>query len=111
MADSSHFDVNITTSTDSTGGVTISAVQSNVYESSRIDSTIIGGGRGPAGPANSLAIGTVQSGSATTASITGDAPSQTLNLTIEKGTDGYNPMTISSTAPTSPRQGDLWYKP
>ena len=39
---------------------------------------------GDAGPANSLSIGTVEQGSAA-ASITGDAPTQTLNLVLPKG--------------------------
>jgi hypothetical protein len=46
---------------------------------------------GPTGPANSLAIGTVTTGAAgssAAASITGTAPSQTLNLTIPRGDQG-----------------------
>ena len=49
------------------------------------------GDTGPAGPPNSLAIGTVTTGAAgssASASITGDAPSQTLNLTIPRGNVG-----------------------
>jgi len=49
------------------------------------------GATGPAGPANSLAIGTVTtgaSGTAAAATITGTAPSQTLNLTLPAGNDG-----------------------
>ncbi|MGO4666579.1 hypothetical protein [Bosea sp. 2RAB26] len=49
------------------------------------------GGVGPAGPANSLAVGTVTTGAAgapAAASITGAAPSQTLNLTIPRGDTG-----------------------
>lgn len=42
---------------------------------------------GPAGPANSLAIGTVTSGSAA-ATITGAAPNQTLNLVLPPGPAG-----------------------
>lgn len=43
------------------------------------------------GPANTLAIGTVNTGAAgssASATVTGTAPSQTLNLTIPKGSDG-----------------------
>lgn len=47
----------------------------------------IRGPEGPAGPANSLSIGTVTSGAAA-ATITGTAPSQTLNLTLPKGDRG-----------------------
>ncbi len=53
-------------------------------------STIIGPEGPPStvpGPANSLEIGTVTEGPAS-ATITGDAPSQTLNLMLPKGNDG-----------------------
>ena len=43
--------------------------------------------QGVPGPANSLAIGTVETGEAA-ASITGSAPSQTLNLTLQQGIQG-----------------------
>lgn len=43
---------------------------------------------GATGPANSLAIGTVTGGSAAEATITGSAPSQTLNLVLPKGDTG-----------------------
>jgi hypothetical protein len=46
------------------------------------------GDTGDAGPANSLSIGTVEDGETAGASITGDAPSQTLNLTLPKGEKG-----------------------
>ena len=45
------------------------------------------GGIGPSGPANTLAIGTVTSGTAA-ATITGAAPSQTLNLVLPVGSTG-----------------------
>jgi hypothetical protein len=40
--------------------------------------------QGPVGPANSLSIGTVTSGPTAAASITGDAPNQSLNLTLQQ---------------------------
>lgn len=47
MADSSHVDTNIiTTQTDSSGNTVISAVQTNVTESSRVDSFVVSGGMG-----------------------------------------------------------------
>lgn len=49
------------------------------------------GTNGAAGPANTLAIGTVTTGaegSSASATITGDAPNQTLNLTIPRGDTG-----------------------
>lgn len=46
------------------------------------------GAKGQAGPANTLSIGTVQSGIQASATITGDAPNQTLNLVLPKGDTG-----------------------
>lgn len=46
------------------------------------------GATGPAGPSNTLTIGTVQKGDNAEATITGDAPNQTLNLTLPKGDKG-----------------------
>ena len=46
---------------------------------------------GPTGPANELSVGTVSTGNAGTSvavTITGDAPSQTINFTIPKGDKG-----------------------
>jgi hypothetical protein len=40
--------------------------------------------QGPVGPANSLSIGTVTAGPTAAASITGTAPNQTLNLTLQQ---------------------------
>lgn len=51
--------------------------------------------RGPIGQPNSLAVGTVQGGATAGATITGAAPSQTLNLTLPKGDtgdDGWTPV-------------------
>ncbi|QOI67431.1 minor tail protein [Streptomyces phage Beuffert] len=51
------------------------------------------GDTGAAGPANTLAIGTVTTGAAgssASASITGTAPNQTLNLTIPRGNSGID---------------------
>lgn len=46
------------------------------------------GETGPAGPANTLTIGTVQEGETAAATITGDSPSQVLNLVLPKGEKG-----------------------
>lgn len=46
------------------------------------------GATGATGPANTLSIGTVQKGDTAEATITGDAPNQTLNLTLPKGDKG-----------------------
>ncbi len=48
----------------------------------------IQGVKGDTGPANTLRIGTVTSGTAASATITGDAPNQVLNLVLEKGDKG-----------------------
>ena len=59
------------------------------------------GPTGPAGPANTLAIGTVSSvsyGTSPSATITGTAPSQTLNFALETGPTGAT----GSTGPTGP---------
>jgi hypothetical protein len=63
------------------------------------------GATGAAGPANSLSIGTVSSGASAAATITGTAPSQTLNLTLPKGDKGdtgsQGPAGESYTLPTA----------
>lgn len=46
------------------------------------------GPQGPAGPANALTIGTVATGAASAATLTGTAPNQTLNLTLQRGPAG-----------------------
>jgi hypothetical protein len=68
--------------------------------------TAITGPQGSAGPANSLAIGTVTTGAAgssASATITGTAPAQTLNLTIPRGDAGtagvsWQPVPMSPSA-------------
>ena len=46
------------------------------------------GDKGDTGPANKLEIGTVSSGKVASATITGEAPNQVLNLVLEKGEQG-----------------------
>ena len=46
------------------------------------------GPQGPVGPANVLTIGSVTSGKVASATITGEAPNQVLNLVLEKGEQG-----------------------
>lgn len=48
----------------------------------------IQGVKGDTGPANTLKIGTVTSGKVASATITGEAPNQVLNLVLEKGDKG-----------------------
>lgn len=45
--------------------------------------------QGMPGPANTLSIGTVTSGPAPSATITGNAPQQTLNLVLQRGPGRY----------------------
>lgn len=52
---------------------------------------------GPPGPANTLRVGTVTGGDSAAATITGTAPSQTLNLTLPRGEPGQD-----STVPGPP---------
>ena len=54
--------------------------------------------RGPAGPANQIEIGTVMRGDEAYASLTGEAPSQRLNLTLPKGDPG-NPEDLIDATP------------
>jgi len=74
------------------------------------------GATGPAGPANTLSIGTVSTGAAgssATATITGTAPSQSLNLTIPTGAVGpQGPMGALSDGSVTPSKlstgGPTW---
>ena len=61
------------------------------------------GATGPAGPANTLNIGTVTSGIEASATITGDAPNQVLNLVLQQGEQGEAAPTITG---ISIRQSD-----
>lgn len=64
------------------------------------------GAVGPSGPANSLSVGTVQTGSPISITITGTAPSQTINFTLPEGhwwTGTGAPGTISGAL-----NGDLY---
>lgn len=55
------------------------------------------------GPTNTLSIGTVSTGSSADASISGDAPNQTLNLTLPKGDTGApNTLSIGTVATLPP---------
>lgn len=70
---------------------------------------------GAPGPANTLTIGTVTDGEQAAASITGDAPNQTLNLVLPKGEKGdagenaVNPFKgwfTTANIPTTGQEGD-----
>ena len=52
------------------------------------------GDTGATGPANTLSIGTVTSGNTASATITGEAPNQELNLVLPKGEDAELPNTL-----------------
>lgn len=51
--------------------------------------------QGPTGPANTLKIGNVTSGAVASATITGTAPNQTLNLVLKQGDKGDDAPTIT----------------
>lgn len=57
------------------------------------------GPKGPKGDPNTLSIGSVSSGTTASATITGTAPNQTLNLVLPKGEKGDT----GATGPTGPR--------
>lgn len=78
---------------------------------------VVGGvdtGVSAVGPANTLAIGNVTSGTTANASIVGEAPNQTLNLTLpkgakgDKGDEGVLNIVLSSTEPSNPVEGMIW---
>lgn len=78
---------------------------------------VVGGvdtGVSAVGPANTLTIGNVTSGTTANASIVGEAPNQTLNLTLpkgakgDKGDEGVLNIVLSSTEPSNPVEGMIW---
>lgn len=62
------------------------------------------GPQGPTGPANTLSIGSVTSGETPSATLTGTAPTQTLNLVLPKGSTGLkgDQGQIGETGPAGP---------
>lgn len=101
--------VNLTVGTITTGApgaaatVTITGTAPNQSLSMTLPKGDTGptGPTGAAGPANTLSIGTVTTaaaGSSASATITGTAPTQTLNLTIPRGAAGADGTFDSSTA-------------
>lgn len=82
---------------DTSGNGNVYQLQSGswVFQGSLKGPTGAAGATGAAGPANSLAIGTVVNGGSAAATITGTAPSQTLNLTLPQGPTG-------ATGPSAP---------
>lgn len=78
-------------STVTTGTVTGDSLILTRTDGTTVNAGNVRGAQGLAGPANTLAIGTVTTGAAGTAAaatITGAAPAQTLSLTIPKGDPG-----------------------
>ena len=64
--------------------------------------SVTDGATGATGPANTLSIGTVQSGATAAATITGTAPNQTLNLTLPQGSPGSAATVAAGTTTTLP---------
>lgn len=93
----------------STGVEIVEAVTTVTIESGGIPGpkgdTGATGATGATGPPNTLAIGTVDSGATAAASITGDAPNQTLSLTLPIGPQGeQGPQGIQGIqGPTGPQ--------
>lgn len=63
------------------------------------------GDTGEPGPANTLTIGTVEGGEEAGATITGESPNQTLNLTLPRGEDGTDGVDGFSPTITSSKTG------
>lgn len=70
--------------------------QGEVGPQGEIGATGATGATGPAGPANTLTIGTVTSGIEASATITGSAPNQVLNLVLKQGEQGEAAPTITN---------------
>ena len=64
------------------------------------------GATGPAGPANTLTIGTVTSGIEASATITGEAPNQVLNLVLKQGEQGEQGEAAPTITGITIRQSD-----
>ena len=72
----------------STGTLALGIPQGSKGDTGATGETGATGAQGPAGPANVLTIGSVTSGKVASATITGEAPNQVLNLVLEKGDKG-----------------------
>ncbi len=72
----------------STGTLALGIPQGSKGDTGATGATGATGPQGPAGPANVLTIGSVTSGKVASATITGEAPNQVLNLVLEKGDKG-----------------------
>lgn len=77
-----------TGATGPTGATGDTGPQGKQGEQGETGATGATGPQGPAGPANALSIGSVTSGKVASATITGEAPNQVLNLVLEKGDKG-----------------------
>lgn len=80
--------ITVGTTTTGTAGSSASVTNSGTSSAAVLDFTIPRGATGDTGPANTLSIGTVTSGTTPSATITGTAPNQTLNLVLAKGDTG-----------------------
>lgn len=88
--------VYIGTTTTGAPGTQASVYNSGTENNAVLNFTIPQGAQGDLGPANTLSIGSVTKGADAGATITGDAPNQTLNLVLPKGDTG-------ATGPTGPQ--------
>jgi len=88
--------VYVGTTTTGEPGTQASVRNSGTENNAVLNFTIPQGATGAVGPANTLSIGSVTRGADASATITGDAPNQTLNLVLPKGDTG-------PTGPTGPQ--------
>lgn len=80
--------VYVGTTTTGEPGTQASVYNSGTENNAVLNFTIPQGETGSVGPANTLSIGSVTKGADASATITGDAPNQTLNLVLPKGDKG-----------------------
>ena len=91
---------------DSSPPVTVSVTANPSPLSVAVTTTGDRGPKGDTGPANTLSIGTVTTGSTASATITGSAPNQTLNLTLP-GADLTGLATVATTGSAADLTGTL----
>lgn len=97
VIDKSRFDIAVPTSNLTTASTWTDLTKATPVPTST-GNLITKGDPGPAGPANSLTIGTVTTGPAS-ATITGTSPNQVLNLTLPNGVGAGTVTAVSGVSP------------
>jgi hypothetical protein len=100
QASTDNISVNISPETEAIDVIveTIATPETTIVVSNEQGPQGIPGDTGATGPANTLSIGTVTGGATAVATITGTAPTQTLNLTLPTGATGATGATGSTGA-------------